>query len=134
MKYTLGQKIRKIRELRGYTQRYIAYKLGMSQERYSYLENHKKSINIETLVKISSLLEVSVEFIKGFEPEKFIISTIVLRASKITSPNSLSIMHPDVIQLMRVLDEADFNISLMKKKLKESLLPFSEDFQKQSLK
>src|SRR4249919_3503077 len=105
MEYTLVQKIRKIRELRGYTQRYIAYKLGMSQERYSYLENHKKSIHIETIVEISSLLAVSVEFIKGFEPDKFITSTISLRTAKITSPNAFSIMNPDVVQLMRILDE-----------------------------
>ena len=63
MELTLGQKIRKIRELKGYNQQYIAKKLNISQEYYSYLENKQKEIPPEYITKIAALLGVTVEFI-----------------------------------------------------------------------
>ncbi len=67
MKNSLGQKIRKIREIKGFSQQYVARKLRISQEYYSYLENKKKEIPEIYLRKIAALFDVSVEFIKTFD-------------------------------------------------------------------
>lgn len=66
MELTLGQKIRKIRELKGYNQQYVAKKLNISQEYYSYLENKQKEIPPEYISKIAALFGVSVDFINSF--------------------------------------------------------------------
>jgi len=67
MKNSLGQKIRKIREIKGFSQQYVARKLRISQEYYSYLENKKKEIPEIYLRKIAVLFDVSVEFIRTFD-------------------------------------------------------------------
>jgi transcriptional regulator with XRE-family HTH domain len=69
MELTLGQKIRKIRELKGYNQQYVAKKLNISQEYYSYLENKQKEIPPEYISKIADLFDVSVDFINTFDFE-----------------------------------------------------------------
>lgn len=53
-----GQNIRKIRRDRDLTQEYMAFEMGISQKAYSDLENSKVKINLETLDKISEILEI----------------------------------------------------------------------------
>ncbi|HEY4147517.1 MAG TPA: helix-turn-helix transcriptional regulator [Chitinophagaceae bacterium] len=67
MKSSLGQKIRKIREIKGFSQQYVARKLRISQEYYSYLENKIKEVPELYLRKIAALFEVTVDFIKTFD-------------------------------------------------------------------
>lgn len=64
----IGNRIKKLRELRGYSQEYMAKKLGVSQEQYSYIESKQKSISEEQKKKIASLLEVSMEYLEQFNP------------------------------------------------------------------
>lgn len=72
MTLTLGQKIRKLRELKGYSQQYVAKKLNISQEYYSYLENKQKEIPPEYLLKISQLFDVTPDFIENFDSDKIL--------------------------------------------------------------
>lgn len=53
-----GQNIRKIRREKDLTQEYMAFEMGISQKAYSDLENSKVKINMETLEKISDILEI----------------------------------------------------------------------------
>ncbi|MBS1567125.1 MAG: helix-turn-helix transcriptional regulator [Bacteroidetes bacterium] len=78
MKYSLGQKIRKIREIKGLSQQYVARKLRISQEYYSYLENKKKEIPEEYLGKLASLFDVSLDYIRNFEVNDIITNTVAL--------------------------------------------------------
>ncbi|MGB8191957.1 MAG: helix-turn-helix transcriptional regulator [Chitinophagaceae bacterium] len=73
MKLTLGNKIRKIRELRGYTQAYAARKLGITQEQYSYLETKQKTIHDEQLKQLAEIYKVSVNRIINFSIEDALI-------------------------------------------------------------
>ena len=50
--------IRKIRELRNYTQDYLAAKLKISQNAYSKIELGYSSITLYRLIQISDILEV----------------------------------------------------------------------------
>jgi transcriptional regulator with XRE-family HTH domain len=59
-----GEKIRKIRAGKGLSQEYVGQKLGVSQNVISNIETGAKIPNIEELLKISEVLEVSpVEFL-----------------------------------------------------------------------
>ena len=69
---TTGLRIKKLRELRDYSQVYMAKKLGISQEQYSYLETKQKSIPDEYIKSIAVLLAVNEDQLKTFDPEKII--------------------------------------------------------------
>jgi transcriptional regulator with XRE-family HTH domain len=66
----IGQNIRKLRELRNFTQQYMAEKLEMTQGNYARIENEEIHLSEERLQKISSLLGYSKEFILQFDVEK----------------------------------------------------------------
>ncbi len=78
MKSSLGQKVRKIREIKGFSQQYVARKLRISQEYYSYLENKIKVIPDLYLRKIASLFGVTVDFIKTFDLGDIMTGTMSL--------------------------------------------------------
>lgn len=54
-----GTKIRMVREIRGFSQGYIAEKLGMAQNTYSKIETNQTKLSTEVLQKIATILEVS---------------------------------------------------------------------------
>jgi transcriptional regulator with XRE-family HTH domain len=49
--------IRKIREIKGFSQAYMAEKLGVSQAGYYKMERDILGVTLEKLVKISKILE-----------------------------------------------------------------------------
>ncbi len=55
----VGLKIRMIREMRGYSQEYMAEKLGMAQNSYSRIETNQTKLSTELLQKIATILGVS---------------------------------------------------------------------------
>lgn len=72
---TNGEKIKKLREIRGYSQEFMAVKLKISQEQYSYLENKQKNIPHDKVEQIAFLLGVSVEFLINFDPLNLVSNT-----------------------------------------------------------
>ena len=66
----IGQNIRKLRELRNFTQQYMAEKLEMTQGNYARIENEEIHLSDDRLNKISTLLGYSTEFIQQFDVEK----------------------------------------------------------------
>jgi transcriptional regulator with XRE-family HTH domain len=54
----VGQKIARLRELKGLSQENLAKALGMSQSGYAKIERNEVSVSIEKLEKISRILEV----------------------------------------------------------------------------
>lgn len=64
----IGRKIRKIRELRGIKQEFVAFELGISQQSISKIEQSEK-IEDETLAKIANILGVNSEAIKNYSDE-----------------------------------------------------------------
>jgi len=63
-----GNKIRTIRELRGYSQEYVAAKLDIAQNTYSKLETNQTKLSTEMLDKIAAVLDVSINDILSEEP------------------------------------------------------------------
>ena len=63
----IGQKIRKIREFKAYSQDYMAEQLGLTPAAYEKLENEDSKITKEKLQQIAQILEVSVGDIESFD-------------------------------------------------------------------
>lgn len=54
------ERIKKIRNLRGVKQEYIALQMGMSQSTYSKIENGNQKLTFEVIEKIANALNVSI--------------------------------------------------------------------------
>jgi transcriptional regulator with XRE-family HTH domain len=63
----VGQKIKKIRELKNLTQEYVSEKLGVSQSNYSKIESGEIDIPIERLEQISKVFNLRPEDILTFD-------------------------------------------------------------------
>lgn len=56
----IGHRIKKIRELRGYSQEYLAEEREISQSAYSDLENNKTRLGLKRLQRIADVLDVDI--------------------------------------------------------------------------
>ena len=54
----IGRKIRIVRQLKGYSQEYMAMRLGISQNAYSKLERGKIRLKNQRVIEISGILEI----------------------------------------------------------------------------
>lgn len=63
-----GDKIRMIRELRGYSQEYMAENLGIKQNMYSRIEGNQTKLTAEMLQKLAGVLGVSPMDIMSQQP------------------------------------------------------------------
>lgn len=63
-----GEKIRMIREIRNYSQEYMADRLGIKQNSYSKIENNQTKLTTEMLQKIADVLQVSPMDIMNQQP------------------------------------------------------------------
>ena len=66
----IGEKIRKIRNIRGYSQEYMGTRLKMSQNNYSRIELDQINLTLKTLSEIAAVLEVSTEEIMNFSESR----------------------------------------------------------------
>jgi transcriptional regulator with XRE-family HTH domain len=67
MKKEIGHKIRQIRELKGFSQEYIASKLGVSQRAFSKIETNETKVDWQKITKIAEILEVEPLDIVSFD-------------------------------------------------------------------
>ena len=63
-----GNKIRAFRILRGFSQEYMAEKLGINQNTYSRIETNKHKVSVEQVETIAKELGVSIVDITSNEP------------------------------------------------------------------
>lgn len=71
----LGEKIRKIRTLKGFSQDYMADKLKMSQPAYSDIEKSKTKIGLEMIEKICSIFEIASQDLINFDESQIFNNT-----------------------------------------------------------
>lgn len=72
----IGDKIRKVRELKGFKQEYVASRLGLSVTAYGNIERNDSSLTFDRLEEIAEVLEVTVQDILNI-PEQFNVQSIV---------------------------------------------------------
>lgn len=59
--------IKKLRELRGYTQCYMAEELNITQGAYSLIENGISKLDVEKIEQIASILKVDINTLLNLE-------------------------------------------------------------------
>lgn len=68
-----GIKLKKLRELRNFTQKYMAEQLGMTQQNYSKMEKSENEFSKERIAKLAQILDIDINKINSFD-EKVIFS------------------------------------------------------------
>ncbi len=71
----IGDKIRKIREIKGLEQKEMAEKLNILPQVYSNLERNKTKMDEDRLEQIAKILGISVETIREFDTNKLFINS-----------------------------------------------------------
>ena len=56
---SISSKIRKMRQEKGFTQEYMAEKLGMTQSAYCKIERDDRKINFDKITRIAVILETN---------------------------------------------------------------------------
>lgn len=87
-----GHVIKKYREMRNYSQKYIATKMGMSQNAYSKIENNITGLTVHHVKELSKILEVPISDLLNdeFEIHKpFAIPRIVTKTDLIEHVHKL---------------------------------------------
>jgi transcriptional regulator with XRE-family HTH domain len=84
----IGEKIKKFRELKNYTQEYMADKLAISQNAYSKIERSETDVAYSRVESISKILDVDVLDIIGFDEKKLLFT---ISDNKDNSSNGLII-------------------------------------------
>jgi transcriptional regulator with XRE-family HTH domain len=64
---SIGYKIKKVRELKNYTQEYVAEKLNMSQNGYGKIERDEVDVPFSRLEQIADVLQVNVSTLVNFD-------------------------------------------------------------------
>lgn len=69
----IGQKVKKLRELRNFTQEYMAKELNMTPAGYGKIERDESDVTYQKLEKIADILGIKIEDIVNFN-EKVIFN------------------------------------------------------------
>jgi transcriptional regulator with XRE-family HTH domain len=77
----IGEKIRKIRTLKGFSQEYMAVQLGISQTGYSDLEKEKTKLSMERIEDIAKIFAMEIQDILSFD-EKQVFNNTFTESSK----------------------------------------------------
>jgi len=63
----IGEKIRKIRTIKGYSQEYMSDIMKISQTAYSDIENNKTKINLERINELAKIFEIDTNDLISFD-------------------------------------------------------------------
>jgi len=109
----VGNKIRKIRELKNITPKDMAERLDMSLQGYSKIERDEVAINIDRLVEIAGIFEMKPEDVLTFD-EKIIFSNNTL--SENATGVNLGTIHNGLPE--KVIQLYEDKIKLLEEKIK----------------
>ncbi|OIN60341.1 helix-turn-helix domain-containing protein [Arsenicibacter rosenii] len=107
--HNIGNKIRKIRELRNFTQTYMAERLGIKQSTYSTIENGELDVTLSRLQEISKLLEVRIEDIISFD-EKMVFNIS-------NSQNGVGYINNNVVNQNQKLEEFFREMAVLRERI-----------------
>lgn len=83
----IGEKIRKLREFRQYSQDYVAKKLKITQGAYSRMEQGEIDVSFSRLEKVAEVLEMPVEKLVGYDDKQMMINYITNNCNLTTNGN-----------------------------------------------
>ena len=119
-----GHVIKKYRELRNYSQKYVASKMGMSQNAYSKIENNITQLTVHHIKQLAAILDVPItDFLRDdFEIHKpLIIPKTVTKADVLEHISSLqkklmekhASRHEAYIAVMSLVMAAESSLTLV---------------------
>ena len=119
-----GHIIKHYREVKNYSQKYVASKLGISQNAYSKIENNLTQLTVHHIKELSKILEVPItDFLRDdFEIHKpLVIPGVVTKADLADLLQALSkkleakhaTKHESYIVMMSLISAADHSLSLV---------------------
>ena len=122
----LRENIRKIRELRNYTQAYMADQLGLSVSGYGKIERSDSDINLSRITQIAEILNVSRAVLLEFNSDEILTH---LQNEKATKTDQLKVQakntslqngisDDDISTLMDIIRSLKEENKLLKAKLK----------------
>jgi transcriptional regulator with XRE-family HTH domain len=97
-------KIKQIRELKNFTQEYVAQQLGLSTRAYSKIESGETQLTINRLNEISAILEVQPMEVLGFDDKKvfnFYNSNDINNVKNMNMPEKLIQQYEETIQALK---------------------------------
>jgi len=62
-----GKKLKRLRKIEGWTQEYVAKKLGVSKQTYSHYENEKRKPSLPMILKLGEIYDVNINNIFNHE-------------------------------------------------------------------
>ncbi|SDO80745.1 LexA family protein [Halobacillus aidingensis] len=65
-----GEKLKKLRKLEGWTQEYVAKKLGVSKQTYSHYERENRTPSLKTIQKLAKIYDVDMDEIFGLKEDE----------------------------------------------------------------
>ncbi|MWB93257.1 helix-turn-helix domain-containing protein [Flavobacterium sp. GA093] len=127
MPTSIKNKIKSIRELKNYTQEYMAKQLGVTQAGYSKIEKGITILSYEKLTAIAEILEVSVEDIISFDRQRYFNSFNNVKGNNngsvlINSDNTATLkkLYEDKIKLLeKLLERTERELERYKEKFGE---------------
>lgn len=115
-------KIKSVRELKNYTQEYMAGQLDMSQPAYNKIESGRTSLTYEKLEEIARILEVAIEDIISFDSGSVFQNAREIPAHSCNYPSMGGIgflhqLYEDKIMLLeRLLSKTEQELDAYKKR------------------
>jgi transcriptional regulator with XRE-family HTH domain len=106
MKNNVGQKIKKLRELRNYTQTYMAIELDITQQGYSKIEKEGR-LTVDQLDKIAAILKVESAYILSFNEDQLLrdsnqsVFASPVNISQVNKTNIDTKFYAEMIMLLR---------------------------------
>jgi transcriptional regulator with XRE-family HTH domain len=71
----IGEKIRKIRTIKGFSQDYVANLLNISQAAYSDIETNRSKVNFERIQEIANIFKLDVNDLIAFDENQVFNNT-----------------------------------------------------------
>lgn len=111
----LKERIKKLRELKGFTQQQLAERLGMTTRNYQNLENGDKDISFSELQIIANSLEMSVSGVVGFD-EKMVFNNCKAENNENVAYGNLNIYTTEKLY-DKILNEKDKRIEELERQI-----------------
>ena len=118
MAIEINRNIKIIREMRNYTQEYVAEKLGMTQAGYCKIEKGISNLSLEKLNEIADILEVNVESIIQFESEWYFKNSCneIETFKNPENTSSCKLLKEKIVLLEKLLHKTDLELRRYRKK------------------
>jgi transcriptional regulator with XRE-family HTH domain len=120
----IGNNIRRIREIKNYTQEAVADMVGMSVSAYGDIERGKSDVNFTRLGEIAAALEVKPEEIVNFSSVTY-NNTINDGENTVHNQNTINNMIPENMMLLeravfdKMMKDKDEEIAFLREQLRK---------------